>query len=96
MELPKDELKSYIEIPKDTKMGDYALPCFKLAKQMKKSPVMIAKEIKEKIEMPNEYISKIEVVNGFLNIFVNNDLLIKDLLNEMDEQKEKLWFIKSW
>ncbi len=88
LELPKDELKSYIEIPKDTKMGDYALPCFKLAKQMKKSPVMIANEIKEKIEMPNEYISKIEVVNGFLNIFVNNDLLIKDLLNEMDEQKE--------
>ena len=88
LELPKDELKSYIEIPKDTKMGDYALPCFKLAKQMKKSPVIIADEIKEKIEMPNEYISKIENVNGFLNIFINNDVLIKDLLDEMDQQKE--------
>jgi len=88
LELSKDEVKSYLEIPKDKKMGDYALPCFKLAKQMKKSPVIIADEIKEKIEMPNEYISKIENVNGFLNIFINNDVLIKDLLDEMDQQKE--------
>ena len=88
MELSKDEVKSFLEIPKDKKMGDYALPCFKLAKQMKKSPVIIADEIKEKIEMPNEYISKIENVNGFLNIFINNDVLIKDLLDEMDQQKE--------
>lgn len=89
LEISKEELETYIEIPKDTKMGDYALPCFKLAKQMKKSPVMIAEEIKSKIEMPNEYISKIETVNGFLNIFVNNDLLIQDLLKQMEEQKEK-------
>ena len=88
LELSKDEVKSFLEIPKDKKMGDYALPCFKLAKQMKKSPVIIADEIKEKIEMPNEYISKIENVNGFLNIFINNDALIKDLLDEMDQQKE--------
>lgn len=88
LELSKDEVKSFLEIPKDKKMGDYALPCFKLAKQMKKSPVIIADEIKEKIEMPNEYISKIVNVNGFLNIFINNDVLIKDLLDEMDQQKE--------
>ena len=88
LELSKDDVKSFLEIPKDKKMGDYALPCFKLAKQMKKSPVIIADEIKEKIEMPNEYISKIVNVNGFLNIFINNDVLIKDLLDEMDQQKE--------
>ena len=35
LELTKEDLKDYIEIPKDTKMGDYALPCFKLAKKMK-------------------------------------------------------------
>lgn len=85
----KAVIKEYIEVPKDNKMGDYALPCFKLAKEMKKSPVIIATEIKEKIEMPNEYISKIEAVNGFLNIFINNKILIKDLLNEMEDQKEK-------
>lgn len=88
LELTKEELKEYIEIPKDTKMGDYALPCFKLAKEMKKSPVIIANEIKEKIEMPNKYISKIETVNGFLNIFINNEILIENVLDEMESKKE--------
>ena len=88
LELTKEDLKDYIEIPKDTKMGDYALPCFKLAKEMKKSPVIIANEIKEKIEMPNKYISKIEAVNGFLNIFINNEILIENVLDEMESKKE--------
>ena len=88
LELTKEELKEYIEIPKDTKMGDYALPCFKLAKEMKKSPVIIANEIKEKIEMPNKYISKIEAVNGFLNIFINNEMLIENVLDGMESKKE--------
>lgn len=88
LELTKEYLKEYIEIPKDTKMGDYALPCFKLAKEMKKSPVIIANEIKEKIEMPNKYISKIEAVNGFLNIFINNEILIENVLDEMESKKE--------
>lgn len=88
LELTKEELKEYIEIPKDTKMGDYALPCFKLAKEMKKSPVIIANEIKEKIELPNKYISKIEAVNGFLNIFINNEMLIENVLDEMESKKE--------
>ncbi len=88
LELTKEDLKDYIEIPKDTKMGDYALPCFKLAKEMKKSPVIIANEIKEKIEMPNKYISKIEAVNGFLNIFINNEMLIENVLDEMESKKE--------
>ena len=88
LELTKEDLKDYIEIPKDTKMGDYALPCFKLAKEMKKSPVIIANEIKEKIEMPNKYISRIEAVNGFLNIFINNEMLIENVLDEMESKKE--------
>ena len=89
LELAKEDINSYIERPKDNKMGDYAIPCFKLAKEMKKSPVIIANEIKEKIEMPNEYISKIEAVNGFLNIFINNEMLIENVLDEMESKKEK-------
>ena len=61
LELTKEDLKDYIEIPKETKMGDYALPCFKLAKEMKKSPVIIANEIKEKIEKEMQYPGTIKV-----------------------------------
>lgn len=88
IDITKEELKEYLEIPKDSKMGDYALPCFKLAKQMRKSPVDIANGIKEEIEVPNTYISKIDAINGFLNIFINNEMLVKDLLNETENKKE--------
>ena len=88
IDITKEEIKEYLEIPKDSKMGDYALPCFKLAKQMRKSPVDIANGIKEEIEVPNTYISKIDAINGFLNIFINNEMLVKDLLNEMENKKE--------
>lgn len=88
IDITKEELKEYLEIPKDSKMGDYALPCFKLAKQMRKSPVDIANGIKEEIEVPNTYISEIDAINGFLNIFINNEMLVKDLLNEMENKKE--------
>ena len=88
IDITKEELKEYLEIPKDSKMGDYALPCFKLAKQMRKSPVDIANGIKEEIEVPNTYISKIDAINGFLKIFIYNEMLVKDLLNEMENKKE--------
>ena len=87
--ISKDDLVNYIEKPKDNKMGDFALPCFKLAKEMKKAPMQIANEIKEKIEVPTEYIKNIEVVNGFLNIFINNETLIQNLLDEMENKKEE-------
>ena len=45
--VPKEELKSYIEIPKDLNNGDYAFPCFRLAKTLKKAPQVIANEIKD-------------------------------------------------
>ena len=62
IEYEEKELEEYIEIPKDTKMGDYAFPCFRLAKELKKSPIMIANDIKEKIKVDENIIEKIEVV----------------------------------
>ena len=46
--IDEQELTSYIETPKDTKNGDYAFPCFRLAKELRKAPPVIANEIKEK------------------------------------------------
>ena len=47
--LEKDEIMSMIETPADSKMGDYAFPCFKLAKLLRKAPPMIAKSIAEAV-----------------------------------------------
>ena len=52
-----NEIFDNIEIPKDSNMGDFAYPCFKLSKELRKSPVMIAEELKTKIE--KEYFIKI-------------------------------------
>ena len=49
--LNKEELKNYIEVPKDSSIGDYAFPCFKLAKELRKAPPAIAAEIYEKLEI---------------------------------------------
>lgn len=47
--LTVEELQNMIEVPADSKMGDYAFPCFKLAKVLRKAPPMIAKGIAEQI-----------------------------------------------
>lgn len=80
IDLDKEELKEYIEVPKDYKNGDYSLPCFKLAKNLKKSPINIADEIKEKIKLNSEVIEKVESVSGYLNFFINKELFIKETM----------------
>ena len=62
------ELLSYIEIPPDSSMGDYAFPCFRLAKAMRKAPAAIAAELKDKLALPAG-ITRAEVAGGYLNFF---------------------------
>ena len=86
--IEEKELKSYLEIPKDTNNGDYAFPCFKLAKELKKAPPIIANEIKNEIEIDKGMIEKVEVVGGYLNFYINQEILVKEVLEEIDSQKE--------
>ena len=88
-DLNKEELKSYIEIPKDTSMGDYAFPCFKLAKEFKKAPPIIATEINEKLQVDEKVITKVEIVGGYINFYVNNTTLVEEVLKEYDNKKEQ-------
>ncbi len=88
VEIDSEELEKYIEIPPQSEMGDFAFPCFKLAKQLKKSPIVIAKEIKEKIET-DEYIEKIEEKSGYLNFYINTNKLAEEVFKEIDKKKEE-------
>lgn len=81
------ELESYIETPKDSQNGDYAFPCFRLAKELRKAPPAIANEIKEKIETVEE-IEKIEVAGGYLNFFINKSILAKEVLEEISKNEQ--------
>lgn len=87
IEINEKELESYIEMPKDSKNGDYAFPCFRLAKELRKAPPVIANEIKEKIEQVDD-IEKIEVEGGYLNFFVNKTTLAEEVLGEISKTEQ--------
>ena len=84
----QNEIKKSIEKPKGNENGDYAFPCFRLAKTLRKSPQAIATEIKENIKLNENEITKLEVVGGYLNFFVNKELLVKEVLQEMSNDEE--------
>ena len=87
--LDENELATYIEIPPNSDLGDYAFPCFKLAKALRKAPPVIATEIKNNIEVDEKIVEKIEIVGGYLNIYINKETLAQNVLNEIAEKKEK-------
>ena len=86
--IDEKELKSYIEIPKDANNGDYAFPCFRLAKELKKAPPMIANEIKEEIKINEKIIEKVEVVGGYLNFYIQQEQMVEEVLKEINAQEE--------
>ncbi len=84
-----DNIYEYIEVPANKEMGDYSLPCFKLARELKKAPQMIANDIKEQLKFEEELISKIEVVNGYLNFYINPLALVKTVLEEFSNKQSE-------
>lgn len=86
--MKEKELLSLIEIPKDSKMGDFAFPCFALAKTLKKNPVEIAKELASKLENTLEF-EKAEAAGPYLNFFVNRLVIAEETISAIQKQKDK-------
>ena len=85
--LKKDDIENLIEVPKDSKLGDFAFPCFSLSKEMKKSPVEIAKDLVFKLKSPE--LEKVEAIGPYLNFFVNKSSLATETLGKIQREKEK-------
>ena len=88
IDMQENEIESFIETPKDKNNGDYAFPCFRLAKALKKAPPIIAEEIKQKIQIDENYISKVEIAGGYLNFYINKQLQVEKLLKAFSENEE--------
>ena len=84
-----ETIYDYIEVPANKEMGDFSLPCFKLAKELKKAPQIIATEIKDKLNIPDNIVLETKVVNGYLNFYLNPMLIAKTVLEEFEDKKEK-------
>ena len=86
-DLTLEEITALIEVPPNKEMGDYAFPCFKLAKIFRKAPNAIAEDLADKIQ-PTDDINKIINLGGYVNFFVNKESLAKKVINQVLSEKE--------
>ncbi len=83
--IEKDDI--IIEIPKDRALGDFAMPCFGLAKKMHQNPSIIASNILEKMDKSN--FDNIEIKNGYINFFLNKRKTVENIINNVLNEKDK-------
>ena len=84
----EEEICAAIALPPNSQMGDYALPCFRFAKVMRKSPVAIADELAKSVA-PDGVISQVSAVNGYLNFKINKSGLAREVLAKIAEEGER-------
>ncbi len=90
--LTAEEIEQMIEIPADEKMGDYAFPCFRLAKILRKAPPLIAADIAAGVTNDGLF-EKVENVNAYVNFYLSRERFVGDIVKEVGEKKEN--FTKS-
>lgn len=87
-DLELEEIISMIEVPQNSEMGDFAFPCFKLAKTLRKAPPLIAKGIAAGLAEA-EMFEKVEQVNAYVNMFVSKAEFVKDTVCEVLAAKDE-------
>lgn len=75
------EIAALITPPKDSKMGDFCLPCFRFSKALRKSPIAIAEELAASITLPDCF-EKAEAVAGYLNFILNKKAYNKRIIEK--------------
>ena len=83
--MTSEEIECILEVPTDSQLGDYAFPCFKLAKAMHKAPAMIAKDLAEIIGKEDLF-AKAENVNAYVNMFIDGRSFAELTLSDVAER----------
>ena len=84
----EEEIYTNLVFPPNSEMGDYALPCFRFAKVLKKSPASIAEELKSSY-VTDGVVTEVGAVNGYLNFKINKSGLSDEVLNKILTLKDK-------
>lgn len=74
-----EEIRGLLAVPPNPEMGDYAFPCFRLAKALRMAPPKIAEAITAAWQYTD--VARVEAVNGYLNFFLNRVNFAKDTLD---------------
>ena len=85
--LTAEDVSNMLEYPPDPAMGDLALPCFRLSKTLRRSPVQIASQLAEQVSCP--CVARIQAVNGYLNFYLSDDVLCDTIVGEILAKGEK-------
>ena len=85
--LTAEDVSNMLEYPPDPAMGDLALPCFRLSKTLRRSPVQIANQLSEQVSCP--CVARIQAVNGYLNFYLSDDVLCDTVVGEILSKGEK-------
>ncbi|MBV1757476.1 MAG: arginine--tRNA ligase [Dethiosulfatibacter sp.] len=83
-----EDIYGMVEIPPNSQLGDFAVPCFRFAKVLRKSPNMIAETIATQIPA-DENFDKVTNEGPYVNFFVSKASFAKDILTEIENKKEK-------
>ena len=85
LKMNKEEILKLIEIPPNSEMGDYAFPCFLLAKQMKKNPAQVSTELAKNLS--GTFLEKVEAKGPYLNFFIAKEALSSAVLEQILSEK---------
>ena len=85
--LSAEDVSTMLEYPPDPAMGDLAMPCFRLSKTLRRSPVQIANQLSEQVSCP--CVARIQAVNGYLNFYLSDDVLCDTIVGEIIAKGEK-------
>ncbi len=85
----EEEIESLIEVPPDQKLGDFALPCFVLAKEMRKNPVELAKDLENKLKMRIKSFKEVKAIGPYLNFFIDKLKFNEYIIEQISKKREK-------
>ena len=85
--LSTDEIFAMLEYPPDNSMGDIALPCFRLSRTLRRSPVQIAEILAENISC--DEFSSVSALNGYLNFKINHTAFASRVVGDVDRLGDK-------
>lgn len=87
---PEEEIDQWLEVPPRPEMGDFALPCFRLARHLRSAPDQIARQMAPKARQSLAYLQDVQAVKGYINFFVDRSCYIKSVVERALEAGDDL------
>lgn len=88
--MSEEEMNGWMEVPPQPQLGDYAFPCFRLARVMRQAPPKIAADLAERAKSELDWLERIDAVNGYLNFFLDRGAYSRQVLSRLFEDRRPL------